>query len=389
MSVKFLIPIFYLLSLSLGCSQYPVSGHIDMVNSEKKPIIYLIDPISFGSLASSYEGKVIDSTLIDEKGNFRFAKIPQAENEKMYLLTIQNHGEKYANRLENDQIERSNYIPFVYLPNENITIQSSADHFLKDAVIKSNLKQNVAIIKLIKTKYELSKKFLLPKEERNESNLLEHEKALYQFQDGLLASIADEYDVAINALALKWVSTNGDYERIPELVKQTCKKLELSTPDHPWTIQICKKTVSLPLTSGDILPDYTLPMMNGDSATLHSLLGKKLTLVDLWASWCAPCRHENRNTLVPMWDEFHTQGFQIIAYALDSSDKGWKSAIEKDGAYRWLHASHLNGDDSPFFKELKITTIPANYLVDEKGIILAKNLHGEEMRRWVADYMKK
>jgi thiol-disulfide isomerase/thioredoxin len=272
---------------------------------------------------------------------------------------------------------------------ENVTIHTTADHLLKDAVITGTTKENEDIMHLIKNRYQLQKEFLNFGVELNESNLLEHEKALYNYQKALMASVANSSDVAIHALALRWVSPNGDYERIPELVKETCEKLKQSDPNHPWTVQICKKSATLPLAHGDILPDYPLPMMNGDTVSLYQLLGAKLTLIDLWASWCAPCRHENKSTLVPLWDEFHTDGFQIIAYALDSSEKGWENAIHKDGANRWPHASHLNGDDSPFFKTLKISTIPANYLIDKNGVILAKNLHGDELRNWVLDYMKK
>ena len=389
MSFKLFIPFFYLLSLNIGCSQYPVSGRIDMSNTKMKAMVYIIDPISYDALVSSYEGKVIDSASMDQKGNFSFPKMPHSETIKMYLLTIQNQTEKYPNKLENDDIDKSNYIPFIYQEGENITIESSANHLLRDAIIRSTTKQNDDIKHLIKRRYQLSKEFLTSKDEVDESNLLAHEKALYNYQKALLASVAGTTDAAIHALALRWVSPKGDYERIPELVKQTCETLKQSDPHHAWTAQICKKATTLPLSPGDVLPDYPLPMMSGDTATIYSLLGKKLTLIDLWASWCAPCRHENKATLVPLWDEFHADGFQIIGYALDSSEKGWTNAIEKDGASRWLHASHLNGDDSPFFTNLKISTIPANYLIDEKGVILAKNLHGDDLRNWVSDYMKK
>jgi thiol-disulfide isomerase/thioredoxin len=351
--------------------------------------VYIIDPISYGALASSYEGKVIDSASIDQNGNFSFKKLPYSETSKMYLLTVQNQNEKYPNKLENDDINKSNYIPFLYQGDGNIIIESSANHLLRDAMISGTKKDNDDIMQLIKNRYQLHKEFLNFEGEVDESNLLEHEKALYKYQKALLASVAIATDAAIHALALRWSSPNGDYERIPELVKQTCETLNKSDPNHAWTAQICKKATTLPLAHGDVLPDFPLPMIGGDTVTLHSLLDKKLTLVDLWASWCAPCRHENKNTLVPLWDEFHTDGFQIIGYALDSSDKGWKNAINKDGASRWPHASHLNGDDSPFFKKLKISTIPANYLIDEKGVILAKNLHGDELRNWVSTYMKK
>src|SRR5690606_6099691 len=96
---------------------------------------------------------------------------------------------------------------------------------------------------------------------------------------------------------------------------------------------------------------------------------------------------ENKETLVPLWDTFHDKGLQIIGYALDSSHKGWENAIIKDGANRWIHASHLEGDVSPFLDKLKITTIPANYVIDKNGVILAKNLHGDELYQWVAEYL--
>ncbi|MBK8347058.1 MAG: hypothetical protein IPL08_05325 [Saprospiraceae bacterium] len=79
----------------------------------------------------------------------------------------------------------------------------------------------------------------------------------------------------------------------------------------------------------------------------------------------------------------------MIGYALDSSENGWKNAIKTDGADRWQHASHLNGDDSPLFRQLKISTIPANYLIGPDGTILAKNLHGDDMYQWVKTYLKK
>lgn len=386
MAIKLFIPLFLLVSLSLGCSQYPLSGNIDMTDSNKNPKVYLVNPSHFNSLVSSYEGKVIDSATIDNKGNFKFDKMPTTKENWLYLLTIQRPGEKYANRLENDSVEVSNYIPFIYRSSAFVKINSSAKHLLKNADIQGSITENTAIQQLVTQRFELLNIHFSQKEIKNEENLLEHEQTLYNYQKALLASVSDNQNPAINALALRWVSPNGDYERIPELVKQTCQKLKASSPNHPWTIQICQKSNTLPLTPGDVFPDFPMPMMNGDTVMLHTLFGKKLTMLDLWASWCAPCRHENRNILVPLWDKYHNNGFQIVGYALDASEKGWKNAIEKDGANRWPHASHLKGDESPLFELLKISTIPANYLIDDKGIIVAKNIHGDELQKWVKEY---
>ena len=65
------------------------------------------------------------------------------------------------------------------------------------------------------------------------------------------------------------------------------------------------------------------------------------------------------------------------------------NAIKRDGADRWSHASHLEGDTSPFLELLKITTIPAYYILDKDGVILAKNLHGKELEEWVTEKLGK
>lgn len=372
-----------------ACSRYPVSGHIDMLNSQKKPVIYLIDPVNFGSLLSSFEGKVIDSTTIDQKGNFQFTKMPASSEKKLYLITIQKHGEKYPTKLENDVPDSSNYIPFVFQAQENIKINSVANQLTKNASIESKTTDNQSIIKLIQNRSLLYGEYKAKSKIASEDQLLEAEKAKLEFQKSLMESVQNDKSVFVTALALRWISPNGDYERLPELVKSACLNLTKNAPDHLWTQQICAKSASLSLTPGDQFPDFPMPMKNLDTISLHSLLADKLTLIDLWASWCAPCRQENRNILVPLWDKYHQNGFQIIGYALDSSDKGWNNAISKDGADRWLHASHLQGDVSPLFDLLKISTIPANYLVNKEGIVLAKNLHGAELTAWVDNYMKK
>ena len=155
--------------------------------------------------------------------------------------------------------------------------------------------------------------------------------------------------------------------------------------DNLWVKQLSQKAdrQSLPVLIGDQILNYTLPMLSGNTLPLRQLLGKRLTVLDLWASWCAPCRKENRNYLVPIWDKYHDKGFQIIGYALDASQNAWSSAIKKDGADRWLHASDLQGDNAALFKQLRLTSIPANFILDENGKVLAKNLHGEALLQFV------
>jgi hypothetical protein len=80
---------------------------------------------------------------------------------------------------------------------------------------------------------------------------------------------------------------------------------------------------------------------------------------------------------------------QIVAYGLESDSSAWKAAAERDGANRWLQASDLQGDDTPFLKKIRIQTIPANFILDDKGVVIAKNVHGKALMDWVKGYMKK
>jgi thiol-disulfide isomerase/thioredoxin len=383
-----IIPIFIIGLMVSGCSKYPVSGHVDMNSSTKNNKIYLVKPQHFRSVVSSFEGSVIDSTDINQDGSFHFNKMPDTNDKTLYLLTIQEKNEKYPTKLENDDFTRSNYIPFIYQKNKTVIIKSSADNLLQNSDIQGNTEENDFINSLIKVKTEAYNMTKNLDQHFNEETHLDDEKTRYLSQKLLIANVENNNDVLINALALRWISPNSDYERIPELVKPICQKLQKSSPNHPWTAEICQLAARLPHAPGEKFPDFAMPMMAKDTMSLYSIMGTKLTLIDMWASWCAPCRKENKNILVPLWDKYHNNGFQIIGYALDSSDKAWENATTKDGANRWLHASHLQGDESPLFEKIKITTIPANYLVDANGIILAKNLHGEDLTKWVDAYMK-
>lgn len=378
-----------MLTLSYGCSQPAIKGHIDLDGQKIHPVIYLIDPVNFGALVSSFEGKVIDSALVDNRGDFQFDKInTSGQQTKMYVLVTQQRQETYPNKLVNDNPKSGNYIPFIYEAGKPIEIQSNSTHFLANASIIGGNPSNSEIVSLIQNRIQFYEQYLSNFTETDEENLVAYEKAVYDYQNALVQSVTSSNNIFLHALALRWASIEGDYERIPELVKQECTTMQKLEASHLWTAQVCQKLTTLPLTKGDTIPDFLMPMVSGDTIRLAALYGTKLTLIDLWASWCAPCRMENRTTLVPLWDKYHKQGLQIIGYALDSSHKGWENAIIKDGADRWKHASHLQGDVSPFLDKLKVTTIPANYIIDPHGVILAKNLHGEALEAWVEAFYK-
>lgn len=131
---------------------------------------------------------------------------------------------------------------------------------------------------------------------------------------------------------------------------------------------------------GAQMPTFELKNAKAVSVKSTSLLGK-YTLVDFWASWCAPCRAETPN-LISAFRKFHSKRFNIIAISIDQEkDKSkWLAAIEKDQSGIW-HNLFNPGGTNGIAKELGVNAIPANYLIDENGKIIAKDLRGNELEK--------
>jgi len=130
------------------------------------------------------------------------------------------------------------------------------------------------------------------------------------------------------------------------------------------------------LAIGAVAPDIKLKQPDGTEIALSSLRGK-VVLIDFWASWCGPCRRENPFN-VKMYDDFKDKGFEIFGVSLDSEAGRWKSAIANDSLV-WKHVSDLGGWQSAPAKIYQVSSIPATYLLDKDGKIIAKGLRGENL----------
>ena len=137
---------------------------------------------------------------------------------------------------------------------------------------------------------------------------------------------------------------------------------------------------------GQKAPDFSAPSPEGTTISLKESLGK-VTIIDFWASWCGPCRMENPN-VVAMYNELHEKGLNIIGVSLDKDAAKWKEAIEKDGLV-WNHISNLKFWQEPIAETYNVKSIPATFILDSNGVIVAKDLRDEELKAKVEELLNK
>lgn len=129
---------------------------------------------------------------------------------------------------------------------------------------------------------------------------------------------------------------------------------------------------------GKLLPDFSGVSLKDDLINNDEFTKHKLTLIDFWASWCAPCRKGNP-VLITLYKKYHSLGFDIIAISDDSDKdrKKWLDAIQQDGISDFTHLlfkdlktltwKTANGSSNLFF-----TALPTRILVNEKGVIVGR-----------------
>lgn len=130
---------------------------------------------------------------------------------------------------------------------------------------------------------------------------------------------------------------------------------------------------------GEVAPDFTQTDTAGNNVSLHNFRDKYV-LLDFWASWCGPCRHENP-AVVRAFNKYKDKGFTIVSVSLDApgAKAKWMKAIHDDGLTGWTHLSDLNFWQNEAAKLYSIRSIPQNFLLDKEGRIIAKNLRGEDL----------
>ena len=200
-------------------------------------------------------------------------------------------------------------------------------------------------------------------------------KKEYGRQIGLRKDMAAAYVLA-NGAAEEFTSTelNAIYKEMNDNVKASLFGTSFKT--------YLDKLNSL--ATGVKAPLFTQQNTEGAEVNLADFVkGKKLVLIDFWASWCGPCRKENPN-VVALYNEYKAKGFDIISVSLDNKKDEWQKAIAHD-QLTWTHVSDLGGWQNKVAQLYNVSAVPQTFLLNGNGVIIAKNLRGEELRKKVEE----
>ena len=227
-----------------------------------------------------------------------------------------------------------------------------------------NLRQNPALMQEIQQKQK----------ELQENNTGKFQKMISENPQSLVSAL-----ILSDMMNGKSLSTNK-FKELFENLDEEVKNSEIGKQLNE-TIQKATATAV-----GSKAPEFSAPTPEGEQLALKDALGK-ITIVDFWASWCKPCRIENPN-VVKLYNEYHDKGLNIIGVSLDKNgqkDK-WLKAIEDDGL-TWQHVSNLQYWQGPVAQLYNVRSIPATFILDENGVIIAKDLRGEALRAKVSEML--
>ena len=242
-----------------------------------------------------------------------------------------------------------------------------------------------------KKKKEFGKNFqakYIQAKNQNDTATMKKIQSDYEKLDKGIKTEIDEYlkshpKAFISALLIK--SLFGEYEPNITKIETLYKGLDKTIQDTKVGKSILKnlsdfKTVKV----GRRAPEFSAPNPEGKVVALSQSLGK-ITIIDFWASWCSPCRKENPN-MVKLYSEFHDKGLNIIGVSLDKDATKWKEAIANDNL-TWTQVSNLKEWKEPIAIQYGVKEIPSTYVLNQYGIVVAKNLSDDALKAKITELL--
>jgi peroxiredoxin len=332
------------------------------------------DDVTF-ILQQNVKGRMVNiDTVIVVNGMFRITGGSVEYPEMVNLVTL----------------DRKKSISF-YLENTDITISGNLESLSSSKITGSKTQDELLPLT----------EFIKPLGEKYNAKNAELQAATKAGNSEKVNEIRKEMDRMMKdvlAFELDFIKNNPGSFAVPPILRSLAPNMqtsELESIINAMDPAVAKTAVITELKArigllknvdiGKKAPDFTMNNPQGIPVSLSSKIGAKVLLIDFWAAWCSPCRAENPN-VVKVYKEFNSKGFDIFGVSLDRSGTDWNKAIGDDNL-TWTHVSDLQYWNNAAARLYGVNSIPANFLLDVNGIIIAKNLRGEALYNKVKELL--
>ncbi len=352
--IVYIIAVFFILSACTSKPGFQLSGSIDGLISGD--IILLEQRID-------KEYVKIDS-VISPDGTFEFAGIVEIPD--VYYVSVPGKRGRAMIFLENSQIGFTAHADTLWEP----AINGSAVHDEYNS-FQESLNGIYAKARELYTSYREADK---AGDEETAKTIEVKINAVYDEVEEYQLAYLDEHPASYIA---PYVVQNLHYGKEADEIEDMLAKLDPSLQESSLLGSISRRVEILKTVAiGMPAPEFTQNDPLGNPVSLASFKGKYL-LIDFWAAWCGPCRGENPN-VVKAYNKYNDKGFEILGVSLDDARENWLKAVQDDGL-TWTQVSDLKGWSNEVAAQYAISSIPSNLLLDQEGVIIKKNLRGDDL----------
>jgi len=352
--------------LIAACStepHYVINGKIDGADS----VTFLLQKRADGNIVT------IDSA-VSLKGSFKM-KGGSVKYPEMVLLVARNTRMRTSFYLENSEITITGKLDSLY--NAKITGSKTQDEYT--GFINSS--------KLIEEKYsKVYEEYQMAEQSGDTAKVSQLEKEITGIQNEMTNLQKDFVKNNPSSFVAPSILAGLSYEMEGSEIETYINAMDTAVANTETAKSLKARAETMKAVAvGQKAPDFTMNDPEGNPVSLYSKVGSKLLLVDFWAAWCGPCRRENPN-VVKVYNEFNKKGFDVFGVSLDQKKDDWVRAISDD-KLTWTHVSDLQYWNNAAAKTYAVSAIPANFLLDENGIIIGRNLREEALYNKVKEIL--
>jgi peroxiredoxin len=356
--IGYILCLIAVLSACKDKTKFKIDGKFENFGTNKKVYLWGME---------SRNMRILDSTVLSEKGEFKFTGVaPQTDFYKInigandYMIIAKN----------GDVIDLT-----ADLTNKNVEYQITGGDET-DKLTEFNKLRSSYTAKVEAIKDDFEKRIASHPESREElvkTMSPAYLKAISDLNAALVKFATENASSLVGFYAINLVNPSGNEEGMVAYADKVSDELKKNTAVKEFVGRITRFKL---LQVGQPAPNFGISTIDGKPISLADFKGKYV-LLDFWASWCAPCRNENPN-VVKAYNKYKNRNFTILGISLDKDKAAWQQAIKQDGL-TWTHAGELADFEGGTVRLYQVEAIPASFLIDPSGKIIARDLRGQEL----------